>query len=531
MFIPHKVLKSESYSSEYLAAHQKLSKRLFKILKTQHSTHDLNNKETLCMLLDTSNERNIKDTQQNSIEIVDWLFKKDLEERIKICSIQNKWFASFFVSLVEMYKANTKTSFLVKFNEKSEDFLQSLIKESFKITYLNNSNVDIAFSSDLYCTLTQEEEDSMSMEILKELYIVDLESLVLSRKILKSKCEFMKFFSRLSSNRFLSNRIEVYKTSLLNIGLPSWLNQSKTTVGELYMAFLDQNLQVKFLLRNDKQESYYFNSINNKVNLTEESNLSQVMFEIKKLTHFLSKENTLSIKHEALVNSEEDLSNDDMIKYTQRLISAMSSENPKKAISEFLEELKFIPLNKVENDEMKIKSRFYQCINDYYSKAHAIELINHSMENNDSKQKTLKKKIKKPTKDPKIDEVLKDIAKDFVYRLVNNAINQTSNSPNSLRKASTSTRPDHSDANATTDFANYSSSTTTHEDKLPMFMRRKNKKKKKNDNQLIRNSKKGNKNDEEGNADLQFTKRLSQRKSNFEEDRDLQKQGNIDYLL
>lgn len=522
MFIPHKVLKSESYSPEYLAAHQRLSKRLGKILKIHSNSNEIKNLETLNELLNIPNETPSRALQQNSLDIVDWLFKKDLEERIKICSIQNKWFASFFISLVQIYKENPKVAFCVKFNERSEDLLKSLIKESFKITYLNSNNVDITFSSDLYATITTEEEDTISNEILKELSVVDLEFISISRKILKSKCEFMRFFSTFSNNRFLSSQIEVYKTSLLNVSLPDWVNQSKISLGELFLAFFDQNLQVKYYLKTDKQDVYP-NSTNNgnKVSLLEESSLSQVISDVQKLTGFLSGLDIESIKND-LMDLGQGEPYEQVSQYKDKLITAMASENSRKTIKEFLEEVKFIPVDRVDHADFKLRNLFYQYINDFYSRTHATELIN-NQSSKDSKQKAIKKKSKKPNKEPKIDEIFKEMTKNFVYNLVNNAVKQSMESPHSIRKASSSTRPDHSDANATTDFANYSSSTTTYEDRLP-FMKRRNKKKRRNEN--LRNSKKGNKNEEE-NADLQFTKRLSQRKSNFEEDREIQKDGKL----
>lgn len=189
-------------------------------------------------------------------EILNWLFTKPLEERVRVCSIHNKWLVEIMKTLMDGISNGKILSKIQAAEVETKDNVSD-----YEIEKKNMSGLTFTFLNKKLDPEPGEFEiskrENFSLFLSKILILLG-ENIVFSKELLESKSNFFDFLSALSDNLFLSSLIQVTKpknSKLYSIELPKWTNQqiaSQISLEIMIIGFLDQIIQIKYFLEKSK---------------------------------------------------------------------------------------------------------------------------------------------------------------------------------------------------------------------------------------------------------------------------------------
>ena len=237
---------------------------------------------------------NIKIPLNIKEDIKNWLFSKSIEERVKICSIQNNILAE--IIKIALFNINTE-----KHKDNKKETINSATSNELEKAITDNYNDLITPVSELSLNDNNNKTNDILISLnvyFKELFeyvtILDGEILILSNKLLEDKKLFFDNVNIICNNKFLYNLINInkeqnlsnnknkcIKTKYMYIDLPYWIkklsksdnnvntnkinniNNDNLNIKLIFIAFLDQSIQTKYFV----EKSYKtISNISNKTN-------------------------------------------------------------------------------------------------------------------------------------------------------------------------------------------------------------------------------------------------------------------------
>ena len=254
-------------------------------------------------------------------EVKEWLFKQSLENRIKICTVENELFCQI---IYQMY-LYTDLDNSYKFCPKSELTEIFEIKKTLTLNGFNeNTEFDFEFTKYFNCcsssgigaeynllkgTIYGEEENDKHYnsnidEILSQIKFYSVhhkpypDCFCLSPYFLLKEETFKSTFYYMGNTNYFTSFIEPYYDSekkIYGYKLPDWFgNCSPFTITQYIFAFIEQAIMIKFLLNN--YFIYNNNTRKNNINkdntsifsLVNEENLSRIFIDRKTVINYLN---------------------------------------------------------------------------------------------------------------------------------------------------------------------------------------------------------------------------------------------------
>ena len=253
--------------------HQKFAKDLFKKRKIFYEK-------------DNSNETFSSFVQELQTKVLTWFSNLNLEEKIKVCTFQNKWLIQILIQIYLLYENNNKIKFKPS-NEMKIFFNELNSLNSFKLLYNNISPNDEIKSSNekeekeiksnekkieieeenLYFYKTyfisnkikddkNEDKQNFEKEILKSIKIISLndidnefDTITFSSDLLSDQKKFKRCFKFFSNDNYFKDLIKIFKdkNGVLNFKMPTWMKiNSCFSFCQILFGFLEQNILLNY---------------------------------------------------------------------------------------------------------------------------------------------------------------------------------------------------------------------------------------------------------------------------------------------
>lgn len=409
MNISHKSLFSNNFSKEKRQFYEKIGNRYYHAyIKYQKKNPDN------------------KDYKK---KVINWLFSKDEETRMLLCSVENKKYTTFINDAYNQYKKNPS----VKIN-----IIDDEDDDKAKLLYFNN--IKISGNDNCYDYYRKQNE------FLKEIIFYQCESPIndydkysnyftFSHILKTNQLTFTNFCDEFSNNEFLKNplkykREEQNKMTNTYFKLPEWLNENNIpenndrnyincyypnlssyySLSKLFLALIEQVLSVRYIIYSDTNNleeilsSIYLYKLFEKRNkiilyLTpKEKKFSFLYFKLdelikqlyndKNLEEFITKNITESegLLNYILFNKDDDI-NTNILEGNTFFSNFFKKNEPKNFIEFFM----FIPISKLFTYEDFYFRGIFEKINETYSNQVYKDLIL-------SEEKRVKKRRKKKKK-------------------------------------------------------------------------------------------------------------------------------------
>ena len=300
MSIPQKILKlnSQYLSQESFNIHQTLAKKLLKFKQKKNLPSSLNHKKC-------------PNKNYNKSEIFRWFFSLSLSERIKKCSIQNKWLTKILFEMYSLlfYENNVifqPTNVYEEFYNKQENFYT--LNNYFKNDY---SSDDFSLNSgthlDFYTTFfkaydptresqietdnyeNKKAESAKEKNFIKEIRFLSIndmnDTLSLSIDLLNDNKKLENFFNYFSDNQsFLEpiDSIQIENSKLFNFLLPNWAKSlNEFTFCKILIIFFEQIISIHY--------QFYINNINLPI-FNSDSKIEEILEMNSKIENFICEE-------------------------------------------------------------------------------------------------------------------------------------------------------------------------------------------------------------------------------------------------
>ena len=382
--------------------------------------------------------------------VLNWFFSLDLEDRMIICSIENKRFTNIMKKLYLYHKEDHNTKFLIKetpiclkddesvsffYSKKPyEESLENIFFESFineVIFYQNESPINNYDTYNSYFTL--------------------------SKKILENQNLFIDYFNKITQDEYFKFPIKtIYDTSskISIFQFPIWISNNKNknlgkyfTISEYFCGLFEQVISVRFILHNnlknlneiystfylkeilDKRKIIlnFLNSINekNKYSYFQIDKLIEKMYYDKELGKFIQKVSNNDIENNSIEFYPINLSIFFNKNYSLEEIKYEVNQYFKVSNKELIEMITFMNINKLFTyDDFLIREIFLRIYNEY-SKKIAEDLIEDNyydyIINDDDYEKKNKKKKKKKKKKKENEEDKNIKFKNIIYDIIDKA--------------------------------------------------------------------------------------------------------------
>ena len=265
MNVQTKFVKANFVPSGSLSYNQQIAKRFYKNqnLKKESKINKSNNNPNIKSL-----ENEVASTMLDKIcrrvEIEKWLKSLDLEKRMKIFTIQNKWLTQMIQQMFLYYRVNPNNKFLLKPDDISnEEYqLQYYYNENHQhyLNLVNDNNypIDIFFK---YLAFNENSTINEERVFLEKLRLLDLkesnDSFTFSVSLLNNLEEIFYFFDLFSRKKAFVNpctySLSLHRVNYDNImklyhfNFPSWFNiKSYNTIPEIIIAHFEQIVYIKY---------------------------------------------------------------------------------------------------------------------------------------------------------------------------------------------------------------------------------------------------------------------------------------------
>ena len=379
--------------------------------------------------------------------VLDWFFSLELEDRMIICSIENKRFTNIMKKLYLYHKEDHNTKFLIQEtpiclkDDESVSFFYS--KKPYEESLEN-----IFFESFINEVIFYQSESPINNYDIYNSYFT------LSKKILSNQNLFIDYFSKITQEEYFKFPIKTYydvssKVSLFQF--PNWISNNKNknlgkyfTISEYFCGLFEQVISVRFILHNNLKnlnEIYstfylkeildkktiilnYLNSINekNKYSYFQIDKIIEEMYYDKGLGKFIQKVSNNEIENISMefypINSSFFFNKN----YSLEEIKYEVNQYFKVSNKELVEMITFMNINKLFTyDDFLIREIFQRIYNEY-SKKIAEDLIEDNYSDNilndDDYEKKNKKKKKKKKKKKENEEDKNIKIKNIIYEII-----------------------------------------------------------------------------------------------------------------
>ena len=308
--LPYSILLTENEEilpQLSIQEHQKFCKSLLKFYQSYKKRNS--NEKSDKNKLKIEEEYFKTQKKQKQEEILKWFENLSEYEKIKICTIKNKWLVNILIQLYIIY--NTYDSCYIRPNSPMEDLFQpqknfSHEDEDIANNIMNNNNYqyynrnkllvnDLKFYENFFSihypsnnnmfnkseTEKRDKEkkliDNVKLLSLEENNIID--TLTLSKDLIvnnKEMKDFLLFFSK--NECFQDWLLPIKLNNIYNFVLPSWMHNNKTlNLFQLIIGYIEQQILLNYEFFYYSKKLYDF-SYNNKIIDLYEENIKLVSF-------------------------------------------------------------------------------------------------------------------------------------------------------------------------------------------------------------------------------------------------------------
>ena len=284
-------------------------------------------------------------------EVKIWFFNQSLENRIKICTVENEFLCQIIFQMFLL----TKSDNTIKFYPKSELIDAYEIKNNIILNNLNDINDSLEFKFETYFESKSEKSfcnsynlysgeiynnaeeyndkkyNSRIDEFINEIIFYSVhhkpypDCFCLSPCFLLKEERFDTTFNYLGNINYFYELIQPFdvgKNNIYGYKLPYWLSNSQYySITHYIFAFIEQAIMVKFLLNNysiynNKKNNNKNNKINNNIfSLINDENLNRIFIDRKTVINYLNiNYNSLDSKKELVNNAKLEKILDEILK-------------------------------------------------------------------------------------------------------------------------------------------------------------------------------------------------------------------------
>lgn len=265
MNVQTKYVKANFVPSGSLSYNQQIAKRFFKNQNTKKDPK-INNSKTYLNPRSLENEvaSTSLDKTGKRVDIEKWLKSLDLESRVRIFTIQNKWLTQMIQQMFFYYRMNPNNKFLLKPDDISNEeyHLQYYYNENhqhyFNLVNENNYPIDIFFKYLAFNENSTVNEEKLFLEKLRFLDLKESnDTFSFSVSLLNNLEEIFYFFDFFSRKKAFVNpctySLSLHRVNYDNImklyhfNFPSWFNiKSYNTIPEIIIAHFEQIVYIKY---------------------------------------------------------------------------------------------------------------------------------------------------------------------------------------------------------------------------------------------------------------------------------------------
>ena len=222
--------------------------------------------------------------------IINWLFEKKEEERIKTLSLVNYDICHAIIRMYDKFSFSNKIKFKIKLRDKKPIIIQTVSIEDLSEQYKCHQKL---FLKEIRFYKIKQSNDAMT----------------LSNKILSNKNLFTLFLNELSKQKFLSkiNPVDFDKKQGI-YSSPIWIDEKEYyTISEIIIGYFENILNIKYFLstkkKNDINEAFndFFQKRNLILDLIKSSPYNENLYDIIDLKSIIKD----VINNKALINDEE----------------------------------------------------------------------------------------------------------------------------------------------------------------------------------------------------------------------------------
>ena len=387
--------------------------------------------------INNQNKQNTFELSNNNSKIIfDWFSNLSLNERIKICTIHNKWLSNLIKQLLILY-GYEKNCCLIPLRD-------------FRIFFDKKEDSDYYFNGGNYCNSDDDRPIGNDMNFFSyflrnsvqfkikndeykynEFFLNNLkffsyeepnDTITISKYFLKEEKEFKKLFDFYTENNFLKSQIDFIsdKNDKIHIfKFPKWLRiKEYPSIFEIIIGYIEQNIILNyeyshytnkiyenkviekmneieelnkklenFLIQEFKDEESFFSSINN----------SQIKYKIQENSSLIKEINTQRNLNSEIFSRVNQSNNKILDSITDRMIYLVNKKMEnlyKQDISQFLYNISFVSSEDVISYNRPFYVYTFNYITDLFQNKNVNELIE-DLDNQSLKKKKHKKKKKK----------------------------------------------------------------------------------------------------------------------------------------
>jgi chemotaxis protein histidine kinase CheA len=352
----------------------------------------------------------------NQERILNWFFKLNLEDKIKVSTITNKWLSHILLELSPLFKKENEMIFVPK-----KEMLMIFTGE-IRNSYENNGidNDKKLYEKYFICNNKMESKDNeakidndLENKFLgKYLNIIssDSNTITLSEELLSDSKEFKRLFRFLSNDKFFTETLSPKKENK-NFSLPSWMFKAMNnlTLSQIIIGFIEQNILLNYELFYYTKRIYQSITQNTIVEIYEEINNidKQISNESFYFENIISQDKFEEATKNISINQESKIG---MFNEIKNYIIESKSEEGK--INKLLKKLTFLNFKEVNEDRISIYDSYKRFILDLIRSIIAKELIIEDTKILKSKTNNKKNKKKKGKKNKEIKENENDKKKE-----------------------------------------------------------------------------------------------------------------------
>ena len=273
--------------------HQKFAKNLKKeILKSLPKEKSNTYSESYTLKIENNGE-------EIQYQVLNWFSKLTQEDKIKVCTIQNKWLINILCQMYLLFIKDNKIAFepsneMICFFksklEKTENYAASNSLNSLNLLNYNNfsSNDEINYSNekegkedsnavneiegeeDFYKTyfiytktkkVIEDSDINMEEDFLKYIKLLSLEkdefdTITIGLELLSDVEQFKRYFKFFTNDNYFKDWIYPFnKNGIENFYLPNWMSKTNLTFCQIIIGFLEQQILLNY------EYFYYTNKI------------------------------------------------------------------------------------------------------------------------------------------------------------------------------------------------------------------------------------------------------------------------------
>ena len=276
--------------------HQNFCKLFSKAQTTYERKNDDNNN------IIESNSPDKNKVNQNQLKIWSWFENLSLEQKIKICTIKNKWLVKIIIQLYFIYVIDNKSTFnptndmdILFSNQKNYQNIGGFLYKNIQIipNYNNRKNY-IGYNEDDYCKLyfniketdfsrikknTNEEQIQLEKKLLENIILLSIEddsldTISLSIDLLKDTKNLKKILSFFSDKKFLKDWLTPFNYSnYYNFTYPGWMHSNnKLTLCKILSGIFEQQILLLYEYFFYSKKIYEFPGIHSIIDIYKENN-------------------------------------------------------------------------------------------------------------------------------------------------------------------------------------------------------------------------------------------------------------------